>query len=319
MQQVDGELPAQAQEHDDHAGGKAVEAGRPLEPVDAQAGASHDGGTAVQREQSGEHARTGALAAQEFAAAADTTDPAAADTTDPAAASAQAEVAAGDPVAEADPRVQAEVADPVVAADAVDGVQVADAADPVTNAADPVTNAADSVTNAADSVTNAADLQVEPVDPESRAGAGGDWQTIDEQPGGAVGQLKDDSCVSACGEMVSGRSQQELIDAIQDPGSWGAGMADLAAELGDDWKGGYVGDHPQAAQVLNTTGPWVAEFKTFGARPHAVVVDGTDAEGRMMIRDPWDGGTNYRMTGEEFSRVWNGVAVYNPTRTREST
>lgn len=43
---------------------------------------------------------------------------------------------------------------------------------------------------------------------------------------------------------------------------------------------------------------------------HFVVVDGLDDAGRVLIRDPWGGGSTYTMDLSEFHRVWNGSAVF---------
>lgn len=137
-------------------------------------------------------------------------------------------------------------------------------------------------------------------------GAGGGWQTIDETPGGAVGQLTSTSCVAACGEMLSGgtMSQASLIGKIGDPSDSGL----LAHALGAGWRGGYVGPG-QLDQLLGLGRPFGAEFYEGGGLGHMVVVDGNNAIGNFMIRDPWGGGSTYSMTADEFLRVWNGNAV----------
>lgn len=143
----------------------------------------------------------------------------------------------------------------------------------------------------------------------TQAGAGGVWHTIDETPGGAVAQHNDLSCVSATGEMLTGRRQAELIEALGSPASVDA----LADELGPQWRGGQVGYDPRAIEALNKVAPWGAElFDGVNEIGHVVVVDGIRPDGRLLIRDPWNGGSTYAMDLDEFQRVWNGNAVFKP-------
>lgn len=139
-------------------------------------------------------------------------------------------------------------------------------------------------------------------------GAGGSWRVFDEQPGGAVGQLNDLSCVSACGEMLSGRSQIDFVDALGSPSNAQA----LARELGEGWRGGQVGHIPDILKILDTCYPWGAELYEGGRMGHMVIVDGIRADGKIVIRDPWNGGSTYAMEVEEFQRVWNGNAAFKP-------
>jgi hypothetical protein len=139
------------------------------------------------------------------------------------------------------------------------------------------------------------------------SGAGGSWETLDERPGGAVGQVNPYSCTSACGEMLSGRPQEEIIDKIGSPAFQGA----LAKELGPEWSAVAVGPGDlHSAKVLCDTGPWAADLWNANAKMHhTVVVDGIDDENRLSVRDPWDGGSTYKMAWESFDGVWSGVAV----------
>lgn len=134
------------------------------------------------------------------------------------------------------------------------------------------------------------------------AGAGGRWTTIDETPGGAVAQQTDTSCGAACGEMLSGIPQRELIDRVGAPTS----AADLAVGIGG--RGGYVG--PQQLEALVQNGPFAAHLRDGSRLGHFVVVQGMDDMGRVLIRDPWAGGSTYSMMLDEFLRVWNGEAVF---------
>lgn len=131
-------------------------------------------------------------------------------------------------------------------------------------------------------------------------GAGGNWTRFAEVEGGAIGQITDTSCVAACGEMLSGISQSTLLH-ITDVGS-------LAKALGTGWRGGYVGPD-QLHKLLGLGRPFAAEFYEGGRLGHLVVVDGIEG-GQLFIRDPWGGGTIYRMSMDEFLRVWDGNAVF---------
>jgi hypothetical protein len=46
------------------------------------------------------------------------------------------------------------------------------------------------------------------------------------------------------------------------------------------------------------------------ALTHMVVVDGLDGLGRVMIRDPWAGGSTYRMLRSDFEAIWTGGVVF---------
>jgi hypothetical protein len=136
------------------------------------------------------------------------------------------------------------------------------------------------------------------------AGAGGSWPTIGEKPGGAVAQSSSVSCGAACGEMVSGISQAALIEQAGAPTTPEA----LGAAL--SMKAGYVG--PEAFKpLMSASNPWIAELRGVdsGRLSHFVVVDGFKA-GHVMIRDPWAGGSTYRMTVGSFQEAWTGRAVF---------
>jgi RHS repeat-associated protein len=136
-----------------------------------------------------------------------------------------------------------------------------------------------------------------------RAGAGGGWRVINETPGGAIAQSHPLSCGSACGEMVSGIAQDQLIARAGAPTSAVA----LAEEMGDGWLGGELSSGMRS--LLENNISWIAQLKEFGSIAHMVVVDGLDEAGNVMIRDPWDGGSTYQMTVPDFESAWTGYAV----------
>jgi filamentous hemagglutinin len=87
----------------------------------------------------------------------------------------------------------------------------------------------------------------------------------------------------------------------------------LAPLVSKRWQGGYI-DVPTPLiafkLLLNTKKPWLAQMKEFGNRiAHVVVVDGQNAAGLVLIRDPWEG-TSYKMEVDEFLRVWSQIAIF---------
>jgi len=134
-------------------------------------------------------------------------------------------------------------------------------------------------------------------------GAGGSWRVHNEAAGRAVGQTRPDSCVAACGEMLTGRTQSDLIARIDSP----ATIEDLARELGDGWRGGYV--DPSDLDRLGARGPFGATLYDGGQLHHMVVVDRV-SDDAVAILDPANGGTSYQMAREEFLRVWTGGVVF---------
>jgi RHS repeat-associated protein len=154
------------------------------------------------------------------------------------------------------------------------------------------------------------------------AGAGGNWSVVGEQDGGAIGQANGDACINACGEMLDPRLTQDstLGSTIPGRGWWYAGAGGLAAELDKlDPAAGWtfknvddVGASGTAAQIreLGAKGPFAATLKVLGGRAHSVIVDGVDADGNIVVRDPWNGGTTYTMTPSAFHSVFQGDVVF---------
>ena len=102
--------------------------------------------------------------------------------------------------------------------------------------------------------------------------------------------------------MLSGIPEADLIRAAGAP----TDATTLARAIRGH--GGYVGPD-QLGAVLNN-GPFAAHLYEGGKMGHFVVVDGLDQAGRLMIRDPWAGGSTYSMDLAEFLRVWNGEAIF---------
>ncbi|WP_394828326.1 RHS repeat-associated core domain-containing protein [Pendulispora albinea] len=137
----------------------------------------------------------------------------------------------------------------------------------------------------------------------SGAGAGGKgWRVINESAGGAVGQRTPTSCGAACGEMVSGIPQDELIPRVGAPTDakfLGKGIGRI---------GGYLGPNLYS-HLMGLKRPWIAELRS-GPQgiSHFVVVDGMQGA-NLFIRDPWNGGSTYEMTVDAFHDAWTGNGV----------
>lgn len=128
-----------------------------------------------------------------------------------------------------------------------------------------------------------------------------------------VRQLTPDSCVSACGEVLSGGrlTQRELIEIIEAPADPAYLGEQLKKVLNRDWECKYAKNIFQDLMEKNL--PWAAEI--YPPHPtdisHLVLVDGFDEFGNLIIRDPWEA-TRYKMTREEFfDNAWTGRAVYD--------
>ncbi|MFN8550733.1 MAG: papain-like cysteine protease family protein [Candidatus Obscuribacterales bacterium] len=136
-------------------------------------------------------------------------------------------------------------------------------------------------------------------------------------------QCHKNACVAAAGEMLTkGKiDQQSLVQRLEQyllPELRGKesllALQDLAVELGKDWQFKTVSKRlgidfePLFEELLTTKQPFAVTLKAFQVDAHAVVVDGVNAAGRVVIRDPGDG-TIYQMTMNDFMDHWTGQAV----------
>lgn len=144
------------------------------------------------------------------------------------------------------------------------------------------------------------------------AGAGGNWDTINESNDPNVTrQESDTSCGAACAEMLL-RDRDILVNQIE-LGLEAKSAQQLARDLNtasnsNDWRGNPV--DWSSFDALNRTGSWAAMMWEQGKKiGHWVVVRGTDKNGNVIIHDPWKG-TSYTMKREDFLSTWNGYAVY---------
>ncbi len=155
------------------------------------------------------------------------------------------------------------------------------------------------------------------------AGAGGNWQVIDEIFDPSVVQQQDNlSCGPACGEMLLKDRGINDIDRYIIAAETGVPVSpsNLALVLNafnpdpNRWIGAPVtipeASEFQIVEVLNATGSWAAMlWEPNTSIGHIIIVDGFDDAGLILIRDPWNG-TRYKMYIEEFLNYWTLFAVY---------
>jgi filamentous hemagglutinin len=135
-----------------------------------------------------------------------------------------------------------------------------------------------------------------------------------------VTQFNNLACGSACGEMllkghgidVSQQAIAGLAKTPTDPETLASALNAFDTGAGQ-WVGGgaYVpgADLAQTVNALNSTGSWSAMiYRQGAAMGHFVVVDGYNAMGNLLIRDP--AGKSIEMTLTDFLEVWKGMAVW---------
>ncbi len=155
-------------------------------------------------------------------------------------------------------------------------------------------------------------------------------EEIERDAKNVVKQENENACVFACGEMVSEGElkQPDLIrrfceethpqflekyttrDGKVEP------LGDLlwiSKELGSGWVANTFqkdASKLERLQILvETKNSWIAELKSAGYTAHAVVAEGLDEYGRVIVRDPGDK-TKYLMSRENFFRFWTGNCVF---------
>ena len=119
-------------------------------------------------------------------------------------------------------------------------------------------------------------------------------------------------------------SQDMIIAEQRDERSTGDSLAtamnDIQGKLGlgglAKWEGGVVNNISDPRRIfdnLRRRGPFITALTTPGSDLHMVVVDGLDADGLVVVRDPYEG-TTYKMTWPEFEGVWQGMSVWRTRR-----
>jgi hypothetical protein len=134
-------------------------------------------------------------------------------------------------------------------------------------------------------------------------------------------QCHNNACVAAIGEMLSeGKIEQrtlvELLEQNKLPEKRGQetdlSLKALAKELGQDWTfesiSKVIDIEPLFQELLARGHSFGVTFKAYRVDAHAVVVDGIDKAGRVLVRDPGDG-TMYKMAKKDFMDHWTGLAV----------
>jgi hypothetical protein len=133
------------------------------------------------------------------------------------------------------------------------------------------------------------------------AGSGsGPWvdDGFNHRPGGAVSQSTDGSCVSACGEMLTGGtvSEADLLAKLGDWSNPGALARELNQRAGSEvWQGGYFESGADALEAARR-GPTAVILQAPGGNAHAVVVEPLES-GNFLVRDPLPGQT-YEVTSD---------------------
>lgn len=160
--------------------------------------------------------------------------------------------------------------------------------------------------------------------PTELFGAGGNWPVIDEiiDPT-VVPQQNQLYCGPACGEMLlkdRGISVSQATIASEtglpaDVRSLALALNSLDPKESRRWRGGTLqlsgANESELLEVLSTTGSWAAVFWEPGDRiGHLVVSDGFNKAGQVMIRDPRQPGTRYKMTVNDFLQYWTSFGVY---------
>jgi RHS repeat-associated protein len=138
------------------------------------------------------------------------------------------------------------------------------------------------------------------------AGAGGGWKTIAERAGGTVAQITPTSCGPACGQIVSGIPQEQFI-ATLGPGV--QSVYGLQSVMGAQWAGGWI-QLSKLPLLLAKGRPFVAQMRDFVSGSYHFVAVMGQRGGQLLIEDPWNGGSTYRMEMREFIESWTTYGVF---------
>ena len=174
--------------------------------------------------------------------------------------------------------------------------------------------------------------------PNVPAGSGINWPVLDQVVNGTVqAQLDSAACGPACLAIVLADkgikiTQEELLrrtrakigDELKSKRITASTIFKVLTEVDPDggWRGGReLKDHilrgrsaRQIIDFLGQRGSWIAQVGV-----HFVVVEGFDASGHLLIRDPWyepglsrgiNSGSSYRVSLRTFVQEWHAVAIY---------
>jgi ABC-type bacteriocin/lantibiotic exporter with double-glycine peptidase domain len=151
-----------------------------------------------------------------------------------------------------------------------------------------------------------------------KSGAGGYWKRTDEKfDAEIVKQLSAASCVSAVGEMLARSfgieiAQEKIFKKL---GNW-SNSRELARFLNSvDETGKWLGGHPDNVLkyltfLLKKRAPFGAIFREKNPRGHAVLIEGLDEKGLVIVKDPFDQ-TAYKMSVADVFEVLSEVIFKN--------
>jgi ABC-type bacteriocin/lantibiotic exporter with double-glycine peptidase domain len=153
-----------------------------------------------------------------------------------------------------------------------------------------------------------------PKSEEMKAGAGGYWTRFNEKFNpDVIKQINEASCVSAVGEMLAHRfginSTQEKL--LKELGNW-SNSRDLARALSKlDSSKKWMGGHPQnvieyTRFLLESCVPMCAIFRQGNPLGHAVLIEGLNEKGMVIVKDPFDQ-TEYEMKVEDVHQILSEV------------
>ena len=147
-----------------------------------------------------------------------------------------------------------------------------------------------------------------------KAGAGGYWKRFNEKFNpDIIKQINEAACVSAVGTMLAQRfglnlTQEKLLKKL---GNW-SNSRDLTTALNRlDSSIKWLGGHPQNVLkytqfLLENRVPMCAIFRQGNPLGHAVLIEGLNEKGMVMIKDPFDQ-TEYEMEVEDVHQVLSEV------------
>ena len=147
-----------------------------------------------------------------------------------------------------------------------------------------------------------------------KAGAGGYWKRFNEKFNpNIIKQINEAACVSAVGAILAERfgislTQENLLKKL---GNW-SNSRDLATALNKlDSSQKWLGGHPQKVLeytqfLLENRVPMGAIFRQGNPLGHAVLIEGLNEKGMVMIKYPFDQ-TEYEMKIEDVYQVLSEV------------
>lgn len=153
---------------------------------------------------------------------------------------------------------------------------------------------------------------------QEKSGAGGYWKRIDEKFNAEiVKQSSAASCVSAVGEMLAQRfgiktTQEKIFKRL---GDW-SNSRELARFLNSlDKSKKWLGGHPDYVLeytefLLKKRAPFGAIFRENNPKGHAVLIEGLDGKGLVIVKDPFDQ-TEYKMEVADVFEVLSEVIFKN--------